>query len=162
MLQVSIYSVNLSAGIGLQGGEFDAARETGALLGYVRQLAVAEDAGIGVLGGEVFQQLVEGVLLGLGASVGWMAVLIKTALIDYAQRTVVVMAGMDALDGLGQQRDDIAIAADIVMVRALTILGLAAGNEVLDTEGLVAGVGHAVNDDEFDRLQRFHTWMVED
>ncbi len=45
---------------------------------------MAEDAGIGVLGGEGLQQLVEGVLLGLGASVGWMAVLIKTALIDYA------------------------------------------------------------------------------
>ncbi len=77
---------------------------------------MAEDAGIGVLGGEGLQQLVEGVLLSLGASVGRMAVLIKTALIDYAQRTVVVMAGMDALDGLGQQRDDIAIATDIVMV----------------------------------------------
>ena len=76
MLQVSIYRVNLSAGIGLQRSEFDAARETGALLGYVRQLTVAEDAGIGVLGGEGLQQLVEGVLLGLGASVGRMAVLI--------------------------------------------------------------------------------------
>lgn len=84
MLQVSIYRVNLSAGIGLQGGILDAAWKTGTLLGYMGQLAVAEDAGIGVLGGEGLQQLVEGVLLGLGASVGRMAVLIKTALIDYA------------------------------------------------------------------------------
>ena len=117
---------------------------------------MAEDAGIGVLGGEVFQQLVEGVLLGLGASVGRMAVLIKTALIDYAQRTVVVMAGMDALDGLGQQRDDIAIAADIVMVRALAILGLATGDEVLDTEGAVALCRCTVNDEKFNGFQGLH------
>ena len=113
---------------------------------------MAEDAGIGVLGGEGLQQLVEGVLLGLGASVGRMAVLIKTALIDYAQRTVVVMTGMDALDGLGQQRDDIAIAADIIMVRALTILGLAAGDEVLDTEGAVALCSCTVNHQQFQRI----------
>lgn len=117
---------------------------------------MAEDAGIGVLGGEDLQQLVEGVLLGLGASVGRMAVLIKTALIDYAQRTVVVMAGMDALYGLGQQRDDIAIAADIVVIGTLAIFSLATGNEVLDTEGLVAAVGHAVDDEEFNGFQGLH------
>ena len=66
------------------------------------------------------------------------------------------MAGMDALDGLGQQGDDIAIAADIIMVRALTILGLAAGDEVLDTEWLVAAVGHAVDDEEFNGFQGLH------
>ena len=117
---------------------------------------MAEDAGIGVLGGEGLQQLVEGVLLGLGASVGRMAILIKTALIDDAQRTVVVMAGMDALDGLGQQGDDITIAADIVMVRALTILGLAAGDEVLDTEGAIALCRCTVNDEEFNGFQGLH------
>ena len=113
---------------------------------------MAEDAGIGVLGGEGFQQLVEGVLLGLGASVGWMAVLIKTALVDYAQRTVVVMAGMDALDGLGQQRDDIAIATDIVVIGTLAIFGLAAGDEVLDTEGAVALCRCTVNHQQFQRI----------
>lgn len=117
---------------------------------------MAEDAGIGVLGGEGLQQLVEGVLLGLGTSVGRMAVLIKTALIDYAQRTVVVMAGMDALDGLGQQGDDVTIAADIIMVRALAIFGLAAGDEVLDTEGAVALCRCTVNDEKFNGFQGLH------
>ena len=117
---------------------------------------MTNDAGIGVLGGEFLQQLVEGVLLGLGASISSNTVLIKAALIDDAQRTVVVMTGMDALDALGQQRNDITIAADIIMVRALAILGLAAGNELLDTEGLVAPVGHAVDDKEFYRFQWLH------
>ena len=75
-----------------------------------------EDAGIRVLGGEFLQQLVEGVLLGLSTGVGSNTVLIKAALIDNAQRTVVVMAGMDALDAFGQQGDDITIATDIIMV----------------------------------------------
>ena len=66
------------------------------------------------------------------------------------------MAGMDALDGLGQQRDDIAIAADIVMVRALAILGLATGNEVLDTEGAVALCRCTVNDEKFNGFQGLH------
>jgi hypothetical protein len=66
------------------------------------------------------------------------------------------MTGMDALDGLGQQRNDITIAANIVVVRTLSIFGLAAGNEVLDTEGLVAFVGHAVNDEKLNGFQRFH------
>lgn len=60
------------------------------------------------------------------------------------------MAGMDTLDALGQQRDDTAIVADIVVVAALAVLGFAAGNEVLNAEGLIALIGHAVDDDEFD------------
>lgn len=66
------------------------------------------------------------------------------------------MAGMDALDGLGQQGDDIAIAADIVMVRALAIFGLAAGDEVLDTEGAIALCRCTVNDEEFNGFQGLH------
>ena len=61
---------------------------------------MAHDSGSGIFGGKLLQQLIERVLLGLGAGVGSFAVLIKTALIDDAQRTVVVVAGMDALDGL--------------------------------------------------------------
>lgn len=99
-------------------------------------------------------------LLGLGASVGRLPFLIKTALIDNAQRTVVVVTGMDALDALGQQRNDIAIAADIVVIGTLAILGLAAGYQVLDTERAVAFCRRTVNDDELDRFQWFHNlWL---
>ena len=99
---------------------------------------MADDAGIRVLGSEFFQQFVKGVLLGLGASIGRLAVLIKTALIDNAQGTVVVVTGMNALDCLGQQGNNIAIAADIVVVGTLAILGLTAGYQVLDAERAVA------------------------
>ena len=142
--------------LGLQRGILDAGGETGTALGYVRQLTVADDAGIRILGSEFLQQLVKGVLLGLGASIGRLAVLIKTTLIDNAQGTVVVVTGMNALDCLGQQRNDIAIATDIIVVRTLAILGLAAGNEVLDTERTVARVCHAVDDEELNGFQWLH------
>ena len=60
----------------------------------VREFTVAEDAGIGVVTSEIFQQLVEGVLLGLGAGVGWMALLIKASLIDNAKGAPVVAFDM--------------------------------------------------------------------
>ena len=84
-------------------------------------------------------------LLGFSAGVGRMAEFVEAAFIDNTEGTVVVVAGMDALDGLWQQGDDTAIVADIVVIRTLAILGLAAGNEVLNAEGHVAGVGHAVD-----------------
>jgi hypothetical protein len=117
---------------------------------------VTDDAGIRVLGSEFLQQLVKGVLLGFGASISRLAVLIKTTFIDNTQRTVVVVTGMDALDGLWQQGNDIAIAADIVVVGTLAILGLTAGYQVLDAERAVARVCHAVDDEELYGFQWLH------
>jgi hypothetical protein len=96
------------------------------------------------------------VFLGFSASVGSNAVLIKTTFIDNTQRTVVVVTGMNALNGLGQQGNDIAIAADIVVVRTLAILGLTAGYQVLDAERAVARVCHAVDDEELYGFQWLH------
>ena len=44
------------------------------------------------------------------------------------------------------------------MVRSLTVLGYAAGNQVLHAEGAVALVGHAMDDQELHRVmfQWFH------
>ena len=109
---------------------------------------MTENASIGVLGSEFLQQLVKGVLLGLGTSIGRLAVLIKTTFIDNAKRTVVVVTGMDALDGLWQQGNDITIATDIVVVRALAIFGLAAGNQILYAERTVTLIGHAVDNEQ--------------
>ena len=117
---------------------------------------MTDDAGIRVLGSEFLQQLVKGVLLGFGASISRLAVLIKTTFIDNTQRTVVVVTGMDALDGLWQQGNDIAIAADIVVVGTLAILGLTAGYQVLDAERAVARVCHAVDDEELYGFQWLH------
>ncbi len=89
-------------------------------------------------------------LLGFGASVFGFAFLVQTAFIHNTEGTVVVVAGMNALDTLRQQRNDTAIVANIVVIRTLAVLGLAAGNEVLHTERLVARVSHTVDHNEFD------------
>jgi hypothetical protein len=101
-------------------------------------------------------------LLSRGTGVSRLAVLIQTALIDDAQTTVVIVAGMGALHSLGQQRYDVTIVANIVVVRALTVLGYAAGNQVLHAEGAVALVGHTMDDQELHRVmfQWFHNEIV--
>lgn len=122
----------------------------------MRQLAVAEDPGFRILLGQSLEQLIERVLLGLSAGVGRMAVLIKTAFVDNAKGTVIVVLGMDALDGLGQQGNDVAITADIVVVTALAILGFAAGYQVFNAERAVALVGDAVDNQEGYFLKGLH------
>ena len=114
------------------------------------------DAGLRVFGGEFLQQLVERVLLGFSAGVSGHAVFIETALVHDAEATVVVVAGMDALDAFGQQWNNVAIAAYVVVVRALAVLGFATGYQVFHAERDVALVGHAVDNNQFNRLQWFH------
>lgn len=101
-------------------------------------------------------------LLCRGTGVSRLAVLIQTALIDDAQATMVIVTGMGALHSLGQQRYDVTIVANIVMVRALTVLGYATGNQVLHAEGAVALVGHTMDDQELHRVmfQWFHNEIV--
>jgi hypothetical protein len=98
------------------------------------ELAVTKDAGSGVVEGEGFEQLVEGVLLGFGASVGRLAVGIETALIDNTEGAVVVALDMNTLDTLGEQGDDAAIVADVVVVGALTVFGFTTGDQVFYAE----------------------------
>ena len=83
---------------------------------------------------------------------------IQSALIDDAQTTVVVVTGMDALDALGQQGDNISVTTDIVVITTLTIFGLTAGYQILDAEGTVALVSHAVDDEQLHGVmfQWFH------
>ena len=106
----------------------------------VREFTVAEDAGIGVVTSEIFQQLVEGVLLGLGAGVGWMALLIKASLIDNAKGAPVVAFDMDALDGLWQEWDDVAIVPDVPMIGTLAVLLLAAVDQGFYAKRAVAAI----------------------
>lgn len=77
---------------------------------------MTEDAGMRIVGSEFLQQFVERVLLGVGAGIGSFAVLVEATLINDAEAAVVVVAGMDALDALGQQGNHISIAAHIVVV----------------------------------------------
>lgn len=77
---------------------------------------MAENAGLRVVGSEFLQQLVERVLLGVGAGIGCFPVLVEASFIDDTEAAVVVVAGMHALNGLWQQGNDVTIAAHIVVV----------------------------------------------
>ena len=119
------------------------------------QLAMTQNAGFGILSGEFLQQLIQCVFLGFGARVFGFAFRIQTAFIHDTEGTVVVVAGMHTLDGLWQEWDDTAIVAHVVVIRALAVLGLAAGYQVLHAERPVTGVGHTVHD------QHFHIVMLQ-
>ena len=95
---------------------------------------------------EGFQQLVEGVFLLLCTSVGRHTVFIQTSFIDYGKGTAVIAPGMDSLNRLWQQGDNCPIITDIVVVATLTVLFYATVNQLFHAEGLVAPVGHTVND----------------
>ena len=117
---------------------------------------MAEDTSLRIIADEGFQQLIEGMFLGLSTCIGSLAVFIQASFIDYAKGTVVIAPGMDTLDRLRQQGDNSPVITDIVVVAALTVLGFAAGYQFLNAEGLVAPVGHTVNDEQFYRFQNFH------
>ena len=69
----------------MERGVFLAGVETWAFLGNMREFTVAEDAGFRVVLMEILEELVEGMLLSLGAGVFSDAALIETALIDDSQ-----------------------------------------------------------------------------
>ncbi len=125
---------------GLKRGVLSRCWETGAILVDAREFAMAEDASIRVVGCEGLQELVESVLLGLGAGVGRMTMLIETSLVDDAKGTPVVAFDMDALDGLRQERYDTAIVADIVVVGHLAVFLLSAVDQGFHAEGAVAAI----------------------
>lgn len=62
-----------------------AGEEAGAFLSDMREFAVAEDTGFGVVLMEILEELVEGMLLSLGARIVSDTVLVETALIDDSQ-----------------------------------------------------------------------------
>ena len=71
-------------------------------------------------------------LLQLGAGVGSFALLVETAFVANGDGAVVVAYGMDALDTLGQNGDDGAVALNVIVVRGLA-------------EALVAGIDQSGN-----------------
>lgn len=119
---------------------------------------MAHDTGIGIVLVEFLQQRENGMLLFLSASVGSAAFLIKSSFVADAQRTVVVVLGMSALDILGQDGDGVAIATNVVMVGGLAKAGFACGNKAFDCKRLIAATAGAVNQEDLHigMLQWFH------
>ena len=113
-------------------------RVAGAGLGNPGEFTVPHDASFWVLFVEFLQQFKECVLLFLRASVPVLAFFIEATFIANAKRTLVVMAGMDALDSLGKNGHDVAIASDIIVVGGLPEAGIACCYEALDSKRLIA------------------------
>ena len=134
-----------------------AGKETRAIFGYMRQLAVTHDMGRRILGLEFLEELVHRVLLSFSAGVFRLAILIQTTFIADAKGAMVVVTGMNALNRLWQQRDDVAIAQDVVVIRALSVLGFAGSDEGFNAERAVAFSCTAVYDEQLyiGVLQRF-------
>ena len=134
-----------------------ARKETRAILGYMRQLAVTHDTGRGIFGLEFLEELEHRVLLSFSAGVFRLAILIQTTFIADAKGAMVVVSGVGALHCLWQQRDDVAIAQDVVVIRALSVLGLAGSDEGFNAERAVAFRCTAVDDEQLHIgvLQRF-------
>ena len=85
---------------------------------------------------------------------------IETAFVANAKGTVVVMTGMNTLDGLWQQGNHVAIHLDVVVIGGLAEAGIARGNEACDGEGLIAAAAGAVDNQQlhvlrFEGLQIF-------
>ena len=134
-----------------------AGKETRAIFGYMRQLAVTHDVGRRIFGLEFLEELEHRVLLSFSAGILRLAILIQTTFIADAKRAMVVVTGVNALHRLWQQRDDVAIAQDVVVIRALSVLGLASSDEGFNAERAVAFRCTAVDDEQLHIgvLQRF-------
>lgn len=129
----------------LQRGVLLRGKETGTCFGDVRQLAVAENLGIGVVVFQRLQQGPQGVLLGLGAGVGWMAVGEQTTLIADTDRVGVVVAGMGTDEVLVSGLVGLPVARDVVVIAGEAEAGLMTGNERSDWEGTVFAGRRTVN-----------------
>ena len=124
----------------------------GTFFSYVRELTMTKDAGFGIVFCEGFQQLVEGMLLFLGSCIVGYSFLIQAPFIDYAKGTMIVVPGVNTLDTLWQQRNDITVTSDVIVIAALAVFCFTTGNQIFCTERLVAPISHAVYDEQFYRF----------
>ena len=105
---------------------------------------MSHDAGSGIFSPQCFQQGPEGCFLEFRTGVSSTTFLIQSAFIDNAEGTVVIATGMSTSDSLRKQWYDITVATYIIMVGALPVLCLAAGDEGFSTERFVAPVSNTV------------------
>ena len=112
--------------------------ETGTVLGDVREFIMAYDAGIGILCRQFLEEGEHGSLLGVSTSVVRTTFLIEATFITDAERALVVVDGMSTTDILRENRDNGAIATDVVVIGGLAEAGHACCDQAFDAEGAVA------------------------
>ena len=99
---------------------------------------MAYDAGIGILCRQFLEEGEHGSLLGFSPSVVSTTFFIETTFVANAERAMVVVAGVGSTDILGENRDNGAIATDVVVIGGLAEAGNASRNQAFDTERAVA------------------------
>ena len=120
------------------------------------QVSVAYDLGIGIVDGQVLQKAYQGSLLGWGAGVGRIAVLVQAALIADADAVGIVMLGMGAHLILWAAWIDDAILRDVeVIADALETTSFVACLQGLYGEVLRYFCGRTVDDDQIDFTHGF-------
>ena len=99
---------------------------------------MGHDAGRRILCRQFLEQGKHGSLLGVSTSVARTTFLIETTFITDAERALVVVDGMSTTDILWENRDNGAIATDVVVIGGLAEAGLASRNQAFDAERAVA------------------------
>ena len=119
---------------------------------------MSHDAGIGIFSRQFLEQGEHGSLLGFSPGVIGTTFLIETALVANAERTTVVMAGMNTMDVLRENRDNGAVAKNVIVIGGLTEAGHASRNQVFDAERAVAAGRTTMNNQQFNciMLKFFH------
>lgn len=130
----------------LQRGVLFRGKEVGTGLGDMGQLAVAKDLGIGVVLLQRLQQCPQGVLLGLGASVGRMTVGEQAALVADTDRVGVEVAGVSTDEVLVPGLVGLSVSRDVIVVSREAEAGLMTGNERGDRKRAVFARRRTVND----------------
>ena len=110
----------------------------GTILGYVREFTMAHDTGIRILCRQFLEQGKHGSLLGVSTSVARTTFLIETTFITDAERALVVVDGMSTTDILWENRDNGAIATDVVMIGGLAEASHASCDQAFDAERAIA------------------------
>jgi hypothetical protein len=106
---------------------------------------MADDAGLRVVAMQLLQELVEGCLLLWSTRIGSLSTSANAALVADAERAAVVASGVGSTNSLGKDWDEIAVTANIPVIRWLTEFRIACCNEVIYREITVAARGGAVN-----------------
>ena len=111
------------------------------------------DAGLGIILTQALQQLIERGFLLWGTGVSFFTVDIVTSLVTDSDRAAVVACGMNALHALREDRNDIAVAAHIVVVGGLPEALIACSDKAIDRERSVAAGTRTVNHEIRDILR---------
>jgi hypothetical protein len=106
---------------------------------------MAYDAGLRVVAMQLLQKLVEACLLLRSTRIGSLSSSANAALVADAERAAVVASGVGSTNSLRKNWNEVAVTANIPVIRWLTEFRIACCNEIIYREISFAGCCGAVN-----------------